>query len=337
MAQRRPPPHDVGGNKKPNAWQNQPLSSSIYRPPGRRNGPSGAWNRFGERIKPASLDPLDEYQLPSKGERRLHDFRTQEQYFPKIVERYMKFCAASGSGEGLTQAFASLALDKPDQHDARKQPAAIGYKRQDPPQRGLETSSQNDMHTVLMAMRKLREGMLGSRRTDNFAQRAYMLIIHASILARQWESYHHALTYLLYNIHSVTPLTEPEMEEFVGYRILDCACRQNDILQALSIRQAFHHKDWMTFQVVKAVMRNDWVAFWRLKQRVDGYQSALMQFAESHMRTHALKCLGRSYMQADKSFIERSTGSEWTQLQESGVAWQLLENGVVMIRKPKIK
>lgn len=39
--------------------------SSSNRPQARR-GPSGAWNR----LKPVTIDPLDAYGLPSKGDNR---------------------------------------------------------------------------------------------------------------------------------------------------------------------------------------------------------------------------------------------------------------------------
>jgi len=39
--------------------------TGAYRPPARR-GPSGAWNR----LKPVTIDPLDVYGLPSKGDNR---------------------------------------------------------------------------------------------------------------------------------------------------------------------------------------------------------------------------------------------------------------------------
>ncbi|KAH9826825.1 hypothetical protein Tdes44962_MAKER09935, partial [Teratosphaeria destructans] len=82
--------------------------ASSTRPQARR-GPSGAWNR----LKPAVVDPLDQYGLPSKGETGLNDHRAQEKYYNKIVDRYMKFCAASGSAEDLEKAFASLSLPPP--------------------------------------------------------------------------------------------------------------------------------------------------------------------------------------------------------------------------------
>ena len=62
-----------------------------------------------------------------------------------------------------------------------------------------------------------------------------------------------------------------------------------------------------------------------------------MEFAVERIRLHALKCIGRSYMSADKAFIERMCDAKWDELVESGVGWQLQENGNVVIRKPKPK
>lgn len=188
-----------------------------------------------------------------------------------------------------------------------------------------------------MAMRKLREGLFGSRRRDVFAQRAYIFIIQASILARQWESYQPALRHLLYVIHPQTPLSALELRDFVSYLLLDLACRKREHVEANAAKLAFEHTDRRTATVLKALIRHDWPRFWRIKRAVDGYQRALMDFAEEDMRLHALKCLGRGYLVADRPFIERCTGATWHELTKLGVAWELQANGNVVIRKPKPK
>lgn len=188
-----------------------------------------------------------------------------------------------------------------------------------------------------MAMRKLREGIFGSRRCDAFAQRAYMFIIQASILARQWESYQPALRHLLYVIHPQTPLSSLELRDFVGYLLLDLACRKHEHVEAHAMKLAFQHSDRRTATVLKALIRHDWPRYWRIKRAVDGYQRALMEFAEEEMRLHALKCLGRSYVSADRIYIERCTGAKWHELIKLGVAWEPQANGSVVIRKLKPK
>ncbi len=193
------------------------------------------------------------------------------------------------------------------------------------------------MPNILLAMRKLREGILGSRRRDQFAQRAYMFIIHASILAKHWESYQPALLYLLYEIHPHTPLSVPELQEFAGYRILDLSCRQYELGDAFAVKLEFKHQDRKIATVLKSLVHDDWVRFWRTRRAVDGYQRAIMEFAVERLRLHALKCVGRSYMNADKAFIERTGDTGWDELVKGGVGWQLQENGNVVIRKPKAK
>ncbi|THW88745.1 hypothetical protein D6D15_05737 [Aureobasidium pullulans] len=77
------------------------MSSSNARPPARR-GPSGAWGR----LRQPQIDPLEVYGLPSKGETRLADLKTQETYFERIPRYLDPHPIASGSksayGEGST-------------------------------------------------------------------------------------------------------------------------------------------------------------------------------------------------------------------------------------------
>ena len=266
---------------------------------------------------------------------RLHDWKVQETYYSKIVERYMKFCASSGGGDELEKAFNDLSISSRTPSHSEDNSSKDGR----PPlnHRASSTERPNDIPNILLAMRKLREGILGSRRRDHFAQRAYMFIIHATILTRHWESYQPALQYLLHDIHPRTPLAIPELQEFVGYRILDLACRQYELGEAIAVKRGFQHRDRKVGVVLRSLVHDDWVRFWRTRRAVDGYQRAIMEFAVERIRLHALKCVGRSYLNADKAFIERTGDASWDELVKGGVGWQLQESGNVVIRKPKPK
>jgi hypothetical protein len=244
----------------------------------------------------------------------------------------MKFCASSSGGEDLESAFASLSIQHPT---AASSSATTSFPATTTTTQTRERS--NDLPNILMAMRRLREGILGSRRRDAFAQRAYMFIAQASILTRSWESYQPTLLHLVHSIHAQTPLSPLELRDYVGYMILDLACRQNELVQAFALKVRFAHQDRRVAAVLKALVHDDWPRFWRIRRAVDGYQRALMGFAEERMRMHVLKCLGRSYLNADRVFVERSTDAKWEELIKSGVGWQLQDNGVVVIRKPKAK
>ncbi|GAB7350617.1 hypothetical protein MBLNU459_g1183t1 [Dothideomycetes sp. NU459] len=316
--------------------------SANTRPPARRN-PSSGWGR----LKPAQVDPLEVYGLPSKGETRLSDPKTQETYFERIVARYMKFCASCGSSETLDSAFAAISLASSTSNPPSADPAPHSAPRsqQSPPSSTSHPPSPSpspppppqELPTLLMAMRKLREALVAAHRTDAFAQRAYMFIVHATLLCRHLESYHPALLYLLLKIHPRTPLSQPELREFAAYLVLDLACRQHDFDGAYRAARRYGVADRRVRDVLRALVRDDFVLFWKVGRAVDGYQRTLLQWSEEGMRVHALKCLGRAYMSADRPFVERCADKGWEELVKSGVGWELGENGTVTIRRPKAK
>lgn len=82
-------------------------------------------------------------------------------------------------------------------------------------------------------------------------------------------------------------------------------------------------------------MEDNWLRFWRLRRAVDGYQRSVMGWAEKGVRVHALKCLGRAYMSADRAFVEKVADRGWEELVMDGVGWELTDAGKVLIKKPK--
>ncbi|MCJ1350542.1 MAG: hypothetical protein MMC33_000523 [Icmadophila ericetorum] len=297
--------------------------------------PSGAWGR----LKPAHLDPLESMGLPSKGDNRLLDPKTQESYYNKIVSRYMQFCAKAGrSDDALDQAFASLSLSA---NASSKPEKKNGHGNQQERMIATEKDEANgrELTILLSAMRKLRESIVAASRVDTFAQRAYIFTIRSAILCSSYESYYPALLHLLFRIHLHTPLPTPELDEFVGYYILDTACRLGDLGRAYEIKIAWRFKNQVVEGILRALVHDDWVQFWKMKSRVDGYMRKLVECAEQGVRTHALKCLGRSYLSAERVYVERCTGRSWGLLKEiDGVGWELQDGSDrVVIRRIKVR
>jgi hypothetical protein len=286
---------------------------------------------------------------------RLNDFKTQETYYNRIVERYMKFCAASHSADDLQHQFALLSLKPenallqshnplPDEAVSRPSsalnsnaPHGEDIAPVQPESPTPKDGSSPELQVIHAAMRKLREAIVASRRLDSFAQRAYVFIIRAAILARSWEAYQPAILYLLEQIHRQCPLPASELNEFAAYHVLDLACRQSDFNSAFMIRLAYHVKEWRVNMVLRSLISDDWVMFWRMRNRVDGYQRCLMSWAEDKMRLHVLKCLGRTYFTAKKAFVEKATEKSWEELIKNGIGWELKDANTVIIRKPKSK
>ncbi|KAJ1333985.1 SAC3 family protein LENG8/THP3 [Microdochium nivale] len=373
---------------------------------------SAPWSR----LKPIELDPLDALGLPSKGDNRLLDFKTQERYYTKIVERYMAFCSDAGERDELLRRFASLSVDLAGSIDAppsSSSPAATGAAptertakagggmaasrhasatdkpntathtftptsssstsstaAADPPTPSLSRTNMTgntsslgpssehakSLSDVLAALRKLREGIVASKRADDFAIQAYLFCIRLAVLARHPESYHAAMLHLLHRIHPRHNMTSVEAREVVSYLILDTACRRGDLAEAYALRSRhvalFRSSggggggrgvggsggDSKVDAVLDALAHDNYVEFGRLRGHVDGHRARLLEYAEPRMRRHALKCFGKTYLSVELGYLERCAGSEWASLAaDDGVGWELEGGSTVVIRRVRAK
>ena len=267
---------------------------------------------------------------------RLLDFKAQERYYTKIIDRYMAFCSDAGKGDELLRRLAHLDLaNENSRHDRRPNTSPATLDSNVIP--AFDAAGQKDLAALMMAIRKLREAIVASKRVDDFSIQAYIFCIRLSILTKHMESYHPAILYLLQKMHRIQPLSKSELQEFVGYLVLDLACRQNDLAKAYSVRYKYKLHDAKIDQVLKAIAHDDYYLFWKVKHHVDGHKAKLMEWAEDGVKKQTLKSIGRSYLHIDLSALERSTNTSWSRLtRDYSVGWYL-DGGKVIIRKPKAR
>lgn len=251
----------------------------------------------------------------------------------------MTFCSEAGRGDELLRRMARMDLvnqSGPENQRPIIAPATPNISMSTMAA-NADVSGQKDLSVLIMAMRKLREGIVATKRVDDFSIQAYIFCIRLSILVKHMESYHPAILHLLKKMHTVQPLTNTELQEFVGYLVLDLACRQSDLSQAYLVRNEYRLHDNKVDAVLRAITHDNYFLFWRVKRSVDGHKAKLMEFAEDSMIKQALKCLGRSYLSIDLPAVEQSTNTPWSLLaKEYGVGWQL-DGKKVIIRKPKTR
>ncbi len=189
----------------------------------------------------------------------------------------------------------------------------------------------------MSALRKLRESIVASKRTDDFAIQAYLFCIRLAVLVKQPESYHAAILHLLRNIHPEQNLTLMEFQEVVAYLILDTACRRRELSEAYSLRQKYALGDKKVNDALSALAHDNFILFHRVRRAVDGHRARIMEWAEADLRLHTLKCFGRAYLGVDLKYLETATSSEWDDLkQKDGVGWEL-DGAKVVIRKIKAR
>ena len=200
-----------------------------------------------------------------------------------------------------------------------------------------KTEDCTDVSVILQAMRKLREAIVATGRTDDFAQNVYLFIIRASILLRHMESYHPALLHLVNKIHIKCPLSKTTLQEMLCYHILDLACRQRDLNAAYRIRSKHGLRDSKVDGLLNAIVHGEWLAFWNTHSLMDRYQRCLTEPAYAKMRRHTLDCVGKSYLSIERSYLEKATNGAWDELKRDyPTTWQI-EGELVTIRQIKRK
>ena len=279
----------------------------------------------------------------------------------------MQFC--THHSRDLETAFASLSVDDSpsalsdparNPTTAHSVPASLRPFTPSPPKQGSSSPDKGittpptppppstELTIILLALRKLREALLASSSvapSPVFSQRVHVFSIRLAILALHPPSYHPSLLHLLFVLHSPQyPLPPTELSEMTTYLILDLACRQGEFASAYGLRSTsklrhgFESRD--VNEVLNAVVTRNWVKFWRVRRKVDGYLRAVMQWAVDDMRRDALKALGRAYMGCEIRWVLQSaTGGEmsWEGLvRTENVGW-IRDGEKVIIRKPKAK
>lgn len=264
----------------------------------------------------------------------------QEDYFSKIVDRFQRSRAGPWDGDALEGILTSLSLNGNPEKPSNGIDHGIGHGTTTMATSKLSPQLRQhpgELAIILMAMRRIREGIVASARNDAFALRVYTFIIRATISLRHMESYHPALLHLLHRIHLVTPLSITEFHEFIGYYVLDLACRQGDLAAAYKARSRYNFKDSKVEALLKALVHGNWYIFWQTKKLMNEQQKRLISWSEESVQAHSLGCIGKSYLNVDIHFLESTVQEPWPQVRERhNLGWQL-ERDVVKIRGPKRK
>lgn len=217
-----------------------------------------------------------------------------------------------------------------------------------PPPKKRGPSASDELSKILLSLRKLREALLATYSTTpvSFSQRVHVFSIRISILAQHPPSYFPSLRYLLGTLHSAShPLPDSELKEFVSYLILDYACRQDDMAAAFDLRARARSEYGFRSQTIDrtlaALMHDNWIVFWRVRNGVDSYMRAVMNLAGDRIRRHALKAVGSAYLGVEAKWIlEGCTGDKgwtWEKLVERERIGWIKEGDKIIIKRVKQK
>ncbi|KAF7714607.1 Uncharacterized protein PECH_008325 [Penicillium ucsense] len=298
----------------------------------------------GSRLKPVA-DTLESVGFVSKGDKKLLNHQAQNEYFNKITDRYMKFCFDNKSD--LEAALISMPTSASGDATSNP-PAALPSAKQSTVERTIPSPS-SELSTLLLSLRKLREALLATAKETpvDFIQRVHAFSIQLAVRARHPPSYFPSLRYSLDKLHTRShPLSESDLQDVVSYLILDYACRQDDMLSAFELRararRDFAFSDQDIDQVLVALMHGNWVVFWRVRNSVDCFRQAIMDWAMAQMRRRALKAVGSAYLSVPVDWVLNECigfdeGWTWEKLVEhENLGWEK-DGEKIIIRRPKTR
>ncbi|AEO67115.1 uncharacterized protein THITE_2064270 [Thermothielavioides terrestris NRRL 8126] len=277
------------------------------------------------RLKPVEHDPLAEYGLPSKGEKRLLSPKVQEAYYAKITERYLAFCTAAGDRDELQRQFARLAIT--DQRNPKPSSASDDFSNQVylfSIRLGILASSYETYYPSLLYLLRRQPPNPRSRRPGTSPAPPSLPPPQQS----QSQPQPHTPHLTTAPQPRAVPLTTVEQADLAAYLILDTACRRGDLAGAYAQRAAHGLRDRHVDAVLRALAADNWAAWRRARRQADLYRATLMEGAERRVRAHALRAIGRAYLTVGVRWVEGQLGMAWDGLREGfGVGWEVEEGG----------
>ena len=190
---------------------------------------------------------------------------------------------------------------------------------------------------MLLSMRKLREGILGSSRMDEFVKDVYMFNVRAAITLRHSESYVPALMHLLGEVDEKVSMKEEERREHAGYYILHLACVLKDYNEAWRVKRRLGVGDGVVSKVLLALVQNNHWGWACLRKQAGSYVGRFMDMADGRMRERTAECLSKAYFTLEKEYVEKIMGLPWQAMGESHKgAWKLDEGAnKIIVRRRK--
>lgn len=192
---------------------------------------------------------------------------------------------------------------------------------------------------LLSAMRKLRESLTATSRTDAFALTTHLFLLRTALSWHHLESWIPSLTHLTPPSPLLLHASAAQRREVAGYAVLDLACRERDLAGAVAAeRRWLKGEDGVVLRVLRALVRGEWGCLWGAWREAGEGHRALMGCAVGRVREHVRGCLGRAYFEVERGFVERCLGMAWEEVvAEEGTGWEIGERGWVVIRRQKAR
>lgn len=208
-------------------------------------------------------------------------------------------------------------------------------------------NGRDAMMNTLHHVRKLREALTASKRSDIFAAQVYLFAIRAGILLDSCENYHPALQHLLRSTGLKRRLRSRDYDECLSYEVMDMSGRRQQLEPALSLCNSLLYKATgarfkdvsKARDVVTAYVRGSWVAFREARNTATALQRILIRPLEQRLQSHAAMCLTKTYFSIEAAFVPKffdTTAQSFFDAHASKRGWTM-DDTSIQLRKMKAR
>lgn len=191
--------------------------------------------------------------------------------------------------------------------------------------RTLDGKEKNEgLEEAVVALRKLREGIVASARADGIAVSAYRMSVSAAQAAGNWDEFKRALQTLVFDIYPNLEIGDPERREWPRYArklLLFYICYPVDparptqpygplselhsIVSKLSRPILASDEVQSALKILSALRRGDFVAFSRTHGCLAKEDAELVEFLLPRYRTRTLAVLCKAYYTFPATLLAR--------------------------------
>lgn len=253
------------------------------------------------RLRPTVSSPEFGHISRVDGDKKLLDYETQELFFGQIKERHT---------------LRKLRDTTEDTNDV----------------------DQGSIDACMSALRKLREGIVASRREDLFAIDVFERTVRCAILVNHKDAYMPTMRYLIRTLY-------PNAQGRI-------CLKSRDILHSLYLIHLFmigDHTEYMVersklgerkglaHEIVRAYIQGNWTRWHHLLKDAAFLEAKLMQQTFSIMADHVLSTISASYMAVDIAWLTKASSDHWRAKVKDNPLWSLDEATLIFKRPGKLR
>ena len=200
--------------------------------------------------------------------------------------------------------------------------------------------------SVLIDLRKLREGIVASGRSDEFVIDVFECSIRCALLGNELDSFLPAARYLLTDVYNVLTTGSATSNRLC---LKDCSfhqrchaicelyllhlCSMDDYSEFVHQRSIMKDERSIADAVLSSLVQGNWIRWAKIRRQANSLQLVLIDKTAYKMQRHAVSSIGACYLSVNLDWVKTICHDVWEQHSEA-CGWQVSDS-TITIKQPK--